>query len=80
MDLIEEMFLDSHVAEVWAKVQNTPENSVVYYKWTCGGCGERVTSDQENSLFTSFIHLDCGHETKTVDGNLGFALLLTLRK
>ena len=74
MSAIEEMLLNPHVAEVWAKAQATPPNSTVFWKWTCGGCKERVASDEENILHTSYKHLDCGYETRTVDGDLGFAL------
>ena len=76
MDNIEEMLLHAHVAEVWAKAQATPPGSTVFFKWTCGGCGERVAADQDNTLHTSYLHTDCGYETRTVDGDLGFALLL----
>ena len=76
MGAIEEMFLDPHVAEVWAKAQATPPGSTVFWKWTCNGCGERAASDEENILHTSYKHSDCGYETRTVDGDLGFALLL----
>ena len=78
MDAIEEMLADPHVAEVVEKFQLRPANSTAYFKWTCGSCGERVTCDQPNSLFTSFIHEDCGYETRTQDGDLGFLLVMQL--
>lgn len=76
MATIENMLLDPHVLEVLTKAESTPEGSTVYYKWTCQGCGERVTCDIPNSLYTSFLHVDCGYETLTVEGNLGFLLLI----
>ena len=33
----------------------------VYVKWTCPGCGERVTSTQPNSFHTDgYTHEECG--------------------
>jgi len=34
-----------------------------YQKWTCEKCGERVTGNTPNKLFTSGHHEDCGHIT-----------------
>lgn len=31
----------------------------VYFKWTCQGCGERVTANKPNVFYTSAAHDDC---------------------
>jgi hypothetical protein len=39
---------------------------VVFFKWTCAGCGDRVTATTPNT-FTHFSkHEDCGHVTDTL--------------
>jgi hypothetical protein len=37
--------------------------SAFYQKWTCGGCGERVTGSTPNKLFT------LGHHEEKADGS-----------
>lgn len=78
MNSIEAMLLDPHIGEVLAKAQEVVAGgrATIYYQWTCRGCGERVMCDDANSLYTSLTHLDCGYETPTIDGDLGFALLM----
>jgi len=37
--------------------------SAIYQKWTCDGCGRRITGNTPNKLF-EFGHCeDCGHTT-----------------
>ena len=73
----DEMLADPHVKRVNAdaieKTQMT--GGKVYFKWTCGSCGERATCGKPNSLYCAFTHEDCGYTTKTIDGDLGFALI-----
>mgnify|MGYP003394617454 CR=1 FL=1 len=78
MTSLETTLLDPHVREVMTKAENTPHGATIFWKWTCGGCGQRVASDEENTLHTSYKHTDpeCRYETATVDGDLGFALLI----
>lgn len=35
----------------------------IYQKWTCAGCGERVTGNVKNALFIKGHHEECGHVT-----------------
>ena len=35
----------------------------VYQKWTCENCGDRVTGNEPDKLFTHGHHEDCGHVT-----------------
>jgi hypothetical protein len=37
--------------------------AVFYQKWTCEKCGDRVTGETPNKLFTEGKHDDCGHTT-----------------
>ena len=74
---IDRMLTDAHVIEVVSKAQQVLEHgSEVYYKWTCRGCGERAIANQPNALRASWLHEDCGYITKTVDGDLGFLLVI----
>ena len=34
-----------------------------YQKWTCEKCGERVTGNNPNALYTEGHHEECGHTT-----------------
>ncbi len=73
---LKDMLRDPHVQGVIARSWRRPDFSTVYFQWTCGGCGERVTCEDADSLYTSFNHEACGYETPTVDGDLGFKLTL----
>jgi hypothetical protein len=51
-------------AETLARLMPTlPPGSAFFQKWTCAGCGERVTGCEPNRLFTGGKHEDCGHVT-----------------
>jgi len=76
-DKIREMMSDPHVKDVMSKADLLIQaGHDVYFKWTCGVCGERVMSEKPNILNTSYLHEDCGFETKTVEGDLGFLLVM----
>lgn len=76
-DRADEMLRDPHVREVNLNAieQVTATGGQVYFKWTCGGCGERALANNPNSLHTSFKHEECGYTTRTEDGDLGFLLM-----
>jgi len=86
---ISELKADPHVNEVLAKAHELlqagklhslvvgPSLWTILWKWTCQHCGDRVTSEQPNDLYAYYLHEDCGHETKTIDGDLGFAVMFT---
>ena len=48
------------------------EGGTVFFKWTCGGCGERVTSNEPNTFTTTCLHEEkadgsrCGYVTNTL--------------
>lgn len=49
--------------------------AAVFFKWTCGACGERVTTETPNVIYTSGEHQDCTvtpgfvTDTKATGGN-----------
>lgn len=58
------------------------EGALTYFKWTCGGCGERVTANDPNTVLTKAKHEEkgdgtpCGYITDTTitGGNFMFIL------
>lgn len=76
---INRLLSDPHVSEVLGKADEAiSQGGSVYFKWTCRGCGERATSEDRNGLHPAYLHEDCGYTTDTVDGDLGFVLVLGL--
>ena len=76
--LVARTMLNPHVKEILVKAEPLLKGGCeILFKWTCGGCGERITSDQVNEVHCSYIHDEdgCGYTTETVQGDLGFAVL-----
>jgi DNA-directed RNA polymerase subunit RPC12/RpoP len=42
--------------------------AVVYFKWTCEACGERVTFDEPNTLYEQGECSECGHRQEVTEG------------
>ena len=40
-----------------------PRGTAIYQKWTCAGCGDRVTGNNPNEIHEQGHHEDCGHIT-----------------
>lgn len=79
--LIEEMLLDSYVLDVLSKANEYIKNGgKIFFKWTCKSCGERATSSESNGLHHSYSHDECGYTTKTIEGDLGFLLIVASGK
>lgn len=73
MNNLDALLSDAHAMEVKEKADWWIERGwKVYFKWTCAGCGDRAVADTANSLHTSYRHDECGHETPTIEGDLGF--------
>lgn len=73
------LLADRHITETIAKADAAREKGMaILFKWTCEGCGERATSGEVNDLYASYVHDDCGYETQTINGDLGFATILSL--
>lgn len=49
-----------------------------YQKWTCGQCGDRVTGNIPNKLFTQGHHEDCGFVTDIEASGCNFMFILEL--
>ena len=76
---IEQMLSDPKTSDVIEKANSAIQRGcIVHFKWTCLGCGKRAIADEPNSLHASWLHTDCGVETRTVDGDLGFLLIAGL--
>jgi len=45
-----------------------------YQKWTCAKCGDRVTGNTPNKLFTSGHHEECDGVTDITKTGCGFAV------
>lgn len=65
------------LAEDWAS-----KGAVVYQKWTCGLCGERITADAPNTFTTEGLHTEredgqhCGHITNLEADGCGLVVVL----
>lgn len=46
-----------------AEVLRKRPGAACYQKWTCENCGDRVTGNTPNKLFTHGHHEECGHTT-----------------
>lgn len=48
--------------------------AVTFFKWTCTGCGDRVTANEPNTVLTKALHEDCGAVTdcEVTGGNFLF--------
>jgi hypothetical protein len=52
------------LAESAAKV--IADGGTIFFKWTCAGCGDRVTATEPNTFTPFSEHDDCGHITNTL--------------
>lgn len=53
------------------------DGGTIYQKWTCGGCGSRLTASRAN-FFTKEGKCDCGHVTDLVKTGCNYLLLMPL--
>jgi DNA-directed RNA polymerase subunit RPC12/RpoP len=51
-----------------AAVASRLSDAVVYFKWTCSACGERVAFDEPNCLFEEGDCQNCGHRQEVTEG------------
>lgn len=72
MNTVEQVLADPHIQSIlMMDFDIMKRGGQARFKWTCRGCGERVVSDNQDGLHTSYIHDDCGVETDTLDGDIG---------
>jgi hypothetical protein len=58
--MVKDFPLDECVA---AAKEYVAEGALVFQKWTCDHCGERVTANAPNTFTEMGHHEDCGHWT-----------------
>lgn len=51
----------------------------VYQKYTCGGCGQRLTMSEPNTFYTEGTCEECGHTTNIRAAGHNFLLVHDLR-
>lgn len=72
-------FRDYPLAECEAAVKDLiAEGGTVFMKWTCGGCGQRLTSTTPNVLFEKATCGDCGHVTDITKTGCNYSVMMTL--
>lgn len=54
--------------------------AVTFFKWTCIGCGDRVTANQSNVVLTKAKHEDCGVITDCEAQGGNFLIVAAIRK
>ena len=47
-------------ARTVARLKRQRPNATFFQKWTCAKCGDRVTGNTPDKLFTTGHHEDCG--------------------
>lgn len=50
--------------------------ATTYQKWTCAGCGERVTANEPDTVYRTAKHEDCGHVTDIEARGCNFLFIL----
>jgi hypothetical protein len=65
-------------ARALAKIFASNPGSAFYQKWTCGGCGVRVTATTMNKLAKIGHCDDCGHDTDILKSGCNYALHLAI--
>jgi hypothetical protein len=59
-------------------MRDLPEGSAFFQKWTCGGCGARVTGNTPNKLFIGGHCEDCGHITDIRKSGCNYSLHMAI--
>jgi hypothetical protein len=54
------------------------DGALVFQKWTCDGCGERVTANTPNVFTELGHHEDCGHVTDIRRKGCNYALIWSI--
>lgn len=55
-----------------------PEGSAFFQRWTCAGCGARVTGNTPNKLFIAGHCEDCGHMTDIIKSGCNYSIHTTI--
>jgi hypothetical protein len=57
-----------------AALKRQKPNATFFQKWTCAKCGDRVTGNTPDKLFTQGHHEDCGHITDITKTGCNYAV------
>jgi len=66
--------LDECAALVERLLSEGPPGPAFFQKWTCGGCGARLTGGTPNKLFVEGHCEDCGHVTDIRKAGCNYAI------
>jgi len=67
--------IDECAAALERIMKNNP-TAHFYQKWTCEKCGERVTGNEVDKLFTGGHHEECGHVTNIEKSGCNYAIVI----
>jgi hypothetical protein len=54
------------------------DGALVHQKWTCDGCGDRVTANHPNTWTEFGHHEDCGHVTNIRKNGCNYMIITIL--
>jgi len=60
------------------RVRSQHPGSAYFQKWTCGGCGRRITGNTPNKFFANGHCEDCGHVTNLEKAGCNYAVHLVV--
>jgi hypothetical protein len=66
------------IAAVQQILRTSPPGTAIYQKWTCIGCGERVTGNTPNELFELGHHQDCGRITNIRETGCNYSVHMAI--
>ena len=69
--------LDVCIASV-KRILATSPGTVIYQKWTCAKCGDRVTGNTPNGMFELGHHEECGHVTNIRASGCNYSVHLSI--
>ena len=64
----------THAEETMPIARQSIPDAMFHAKWTCEGCGQRITSEHRDVFHYSWHHQDCGEITLTINGDLGYSI------
>lgn len=54
------------------------DGATIYQKWTCDGCGRRITANNPNTFTVEGHCEDCGHVTNIAAKGCNYLLIQTI--
>jgi predicted molibdopterin-dependent oxidoreductase YjgC len=56
------------------------DGAIIFQKWTCGGCGKRVTANTPNTITEKGHHEECGYITDMTKTGCNYLLGMPIGK